>query len=81
MFYYTLPQTSPAIKLYTRKDIAMAETSISNFHTRLYSQLITARPIMYICLASDQRPGSLVYQMWWEQGVLDLEGMWEVKRT
>ena len=40
------------------------------------AQFITTRPIIDLCLAAEQRPRSRVAKRWWDQDVLDLEGMW-----
>ena len=38
------------------------------------TQYIAKRPIMDLCERSAWRPGAWVYQRWWEQEHLDLEG-------
>ena len=39
---------------------------------------------MYLCLVAEQRQGSRVTNQWWEQDVLDVEGIgtvvWEAER-
>ena len=39
------------------------------------SQYISTRTIMYMCLAADRHLGTRVLIMWWDQDLLDLEGM------
>ena len=40
-----------------------------------FSHFIATRPIMYLCLVEEWRPGSRVTKRWWDQDVLDVEGM------
>ena len=40
----------------------------------MVAQYIATRPILYLCERSVWRSGSWVYQRWWEQEGLDLEG-------
>ena len=44
-------------------------------HQNTMVQYIATRPIMDLCLAAKQRPGPRVEMRWWEQEVLDLEGI------
>ena len=39
------------------------------------AHFIVTRPIMKLCLAAEQRPGPRVFNWWWEQGGLNLEGI------
>ena len=38
------------------------------------AQYVATRPILDLCERYDQRPGARVYQRWWEQAGIDLEG-------
>ena len=40
----------------------------------IVAQFIVTSPIMDLCLAAAQRPGSRVSKRWWEQDGLNLEG-------
>ena len=61
----------------------MVETGINEVETCVAScqktvmQYVTTRQIMDLCLATVQRPGEWVYQRWWEQEGIDIEGIWE----
>ena len=48
------------------------DTYASRLHNKV-AQFIATRPIMDLCLAEEQRPGSRVPNRWWEQDDLDLE--------
>ena len=50
------------------------ETYISRLQ-KTVAQFIATRPIVDLCLAAEQRPGSRVAKRCWEQDSLDLEGM------
>ena len=50
-------------------------------HQKTVTQLIVTRTIIYLCLATDRRPGERVSQWWWEQGRLKLEGIQEAARA
>ena len=39
------------------------------------AKFITTTPIMDLCLVAERHPGAWVYQWWWDQEKLDLEGM------
>ena len=39
------------------------------------AQFISNMPIMDLCLAAEQRPGSRVSRRWWDQDRVDVEGM------
>ena len=51
------------------------ETYISCLQNTV-AEFIATRPIMDLCLATERRLGSRVFNWWWEQEGLDLEGMW-----
>ena len=38
------------------------------------AQYIATQPILELCEQSARRPGGLLYQRWWEQDGLELEG-------
>ena len=40
-----------------------------------FSQLIVTRPIMYLCLEAEKRPGSSVKNQCWEHDGLDVQSM------
>ena len=59
----------------------MAEAGLREVGTYVYlfhntaAQFITTRPIVDLCLAAERMPGSRVTKRWWDQDVLDVEGM------
>ena len=69
----------------------MGEAGLQEVDTYVYrrqntvAQFIVTRPIMDLCLAAERRMGSRVYNRWWEQDGLDVEGIRtaarEVERT
>ena len=56
---------------------AMAETGLQEVETYVSRRqnTVATRPIMDLCLAAEQRPGSRVAKRWWEQDGLDLDRM------
>ena len=60
---------------------AMAESVLQEVETYVYrrqntaTQFIATRPIMDLCLVSEQRLGSSVAKRWWDQEGLDMVGM------
>ena len=59
----------------------MAEVGLQEVETYIarlqntVEKYITTRTIMDLCLAEEQRPGTRVYNRWWDQEGLYLEGM------
>ena len=45
------------------------------------AKLSVTSPIVDLCLAVAQRPGARVPKHWWEEEVLDLEGIRTLDRT
>ena len=50
------------------------ETYISCLHNT-FAQFIATRNILDLCLTAERRPGPRVNKQWYEQDVLDVEGM------
>ena len=50
------------------------ETCVSH-HQSTVAQYIATMPIMDLCMVVKRRPGPRLTMRWWEQEVLDLEGM------
>ena len=44
------------------------------------AQFIATKPIMELCLEAEQRTGSRMKNQWWDQEVMDVEGMRTVDR-
>ena len=60
-------------------ELQEVETYISR-HQNIVSQFNATRPIMDLCLVAERRLGSQVSKRWWEQEVLEWEGMWTAVR-
>ena len=73
--------------VYPPLDTAMVEVVLEEVEKYVYhrqntvAQLIANIPIMYMCLAIEQRLVAQVSQRCWEQTNLDLEGMRAVSRA
>ena len=64
----------------------MVEVGLKEVETYLsrrqntFAQFIANSPIMYLCMAEEQRTGSMVPKRWWEQDRIGVEGMRKAAR-
>ena len=74
-------QGRDGVLVYPPLEDAMAEAGLQEVETYVsrrqntVAQFIATRPIMDLCLATEQRPGPRVSKRWWEQDGVDVEGM------
>ena len=65
----------PLEDVMTEARLQEVETYVSRCQNTV-KQFIVNRPLMDLCMAAEQRPGSRVTKRWWDQDVMDVVGVW-----